>query len=250
MFASTSGCRDGRRRSLSPLFAVIDLDSAALAGSATIVHPMRQAGTWHLSAHRHEGRAVRAVTIRVQPDASSMAVAIDLGAGGDAAGEGARGQTDGHTLRVGGYLRLNSTAAEGGFFALLHNVDTGEVDWDSRRLERRDVFACLPLRPGEYRLTNTIGTAERRLVVPYPDPRNNSGTRPDSLEPVRIRSRDIARTGELTVRAGQGFVVDIDAAARLSLALRMPDDGPADLPAWREAQAKLSRLGPRSGAPR
>jgi hypothetical protein len=222
---------------LSPIFSVVDLDSAALAGSAMIAHPLPEPGKWQLVIHRTEGQAIAVATIRVRKTTGAMAATIDLSAA--TAGEpGAH-----HAIRAGGCLGLRSTAPEGGRFALLQNVETGETDWDSRRLGRGDVFAFLPLRPGSYLLANRLARTECSVIVIYPDPRKNSGP-PGPFEPVRVRSSRLARSRKLKVRPGQGFAVDIDEPARLTFTLEAADDGPAELARWRAAEIERLRRAP------
>ena len=162
---------------ITSAFRIIDLDSAALAGTATIAHPMKEVGTWRLSLYRDERTSFASIALYVREDASGMLAAVDAGA--------ADAPMD-HTIRRGGYLRLVSSLEEGGVFALLRDAEGARTVWDSRSLEGGDVFAFLPLRPGRYVLTDHLGGAERAVRVKYPDPRANKGAPSVMPEPLRI----------------------------------------------------------------
>lgn len=207
-----------------PAFSVIDLDSAALAGTAVIAHQLAERGDWGFAVGGRDSQTPGTGIVRVLDEEGPFHAALDLGAPAEIL-----------SLRKGGYLRLGAGTNGGGFVTLRGPEGTGAA-WDSRRLSRGDVFAFLVFRPGSYALTNEIDGSACEIIVKYPDPRKNTAETKPPFEPVRLSSARIAKRKPIRMKPGQGVVVDVVAAAWLTFVLRSADDGPPDLAEWRRNQ--------------
>jgi hypothetical protein len=210
-------------RSFTSSFPV-EFDSATLARAASIAHRMLKPGRWRLEVRNVAGRILARTFFRVA-DGAPVAAAVNIGA--------ADGQPNEVALRPGGYLSLNSSLRRDPVFALLFAEEGEETVWDSRRLEPGDGFACLPMRPGRYRLANKLNDTESGLTIAYPDPRATAAGRRLAVGPVRVRAGERIEPAQLVLDPGQPLVVDVAVAARIVLTLEAPDDGPPDLAEWK-----------------
>lgn len=229
---------------MTGLLTVTEHDSGALGGTAAIAHPLGQAGDWELVVGRAAGLPLATVELRVRDDAASSVAAVDLSATDRAGRSRYAGEpVDVLSVRTGGYVRLQALEVGGALYALLRPSPTsqtpglaaGGAPWDSRVLQARDLFVCLPLRPGRYTLANQLGNSRCAVTVRYPDPRHNRGTPPPQPEPVQVRCGNTFAPESLVLTPGQGLIVEVHAQARVTLTLDAPDDGPPDLAAWRAA---------------
>ena len=202
----------------------VEFDSASLGRAASIAHRMPQPGRWRLEARNGAGRVLARTLVRVA-DGAPVAAAVNVGAPDGAPPEVA--------VRTGTYLSLHSSLPRDPVFALLFAEEGEEPLWDSRRLEPGDGFACLPLRPGRYRLANRLNGAESVLTVAYPDPRATAKGRRLATGPVRVRAGERIEPVDLAMDPGQPLVVDVAAAAQIVLTLEAPDDGPPELAEWK-----------------
>ena len=235
---------------MTPLFphalvARHDLDSGALTMLCVVAHVLAEAGTYHGTVMRGERFAGGFVVDVAPDDAFGLHAPIDLGtvhrfAEGTAPNEAVRR----YRVKAGGHLVLHVRDGEGGYHVVLKGVGTAAA-WDSRSLGKGDIVSMIPIRPGAYRLTNTVRStpAATSLVVSYPDPRQN---RRDAPRPAPIYA-SCGRQGfdhdAFRVRPGQGIVVAVKSAARLVLALETPDDGSDELRRWRATEhAELLRM--------
>lgn len=209
----------------------VNFDSAALGGTAVISHPLAHAGEWQAVLSLPHAR-LPAQTVLVLREGGGAMAAVEPD-----------GDTE-HRLIQGGQVRLRA-AAHSGFAVRLRSVGAEVPEWDSRRLQKGDYFACLPLRPGRYRLANLLSQADAELVMHYPDPRTRDPAR--RMEPVRVRAGEQFSPARVELFPGQPLIVAVDAPAHLTLTLEIPDDGPSDLAAWRERRdfEALAALGGR-----
>lgn len=210
-------------------------DSAALGGTAVVSHPLAHPGEWQALLSLPHAR-LPAQTVLVRREGSGAMAAIEPD-----------GEIE-HRLIQGGQVRLRAPD-HFGFAVRLRSVGADAPEWDSRRLQKGDYFACLPLRPGSYRLANLLNQANAEVVIHYPDPRTRDPA--PAMEPVRVRAGEQFSSARVGLFPGQPLIVAIDAPAHLTLVLETPDDGPSDLAAWRERRdfEALAALGRKKTAP-
>jgi len=210
-------------------------DSGALAGLASIAHPMRETGHWRLAAagRRVAPRSEFDVIVR---DGGKARYAIELAQEPRNDGIGLREGV----LAPGGRINLAARAAPAGCHALLFGGQREAPLWDSRALQEGDGYACMPMRPGAWRIENVLGGAVGRLRVNYPDPRAIAqGMRP-AATPVQVRAGTAITPDDLRIDPGQLLVFAVDSPCRLVVTLEEPDDGPPELAAWREERSRAA----------
>lgn len=209
-------------------------DSAGLAGLASIAHPLREPGHWRLETHVPQTAASRIVDIVVR-DGGKARVAVDL--------ERPR-RSDGccdtreAILAPNGMVNLAGVSACGGGFALLFRGSGSEPAWDSRVLEPGDHFACMPLRPGRYGLTNLLSDARTVLHVSYPDPRRMAQGHRLASSPLQLIVGERITPVVPRIDPGQLLVFAIEAKAHLAVRLEEADDGPPELDEWRVQRSR------------
>lgn len=210
-------------------------DSGALAGLASIAHPIRETGHWRLTAagRRIAPRGEFDVIVR---EGGKARYAIELA---QEPRDDGIGLHEG-VLAPGGRINLAARAAPAGCHALLFGDQRDAPLWDSRALQEGDGYACMPLRPGSWRIENTLNGAVGRLRVNYPDPRAIAEGMRLAATPVEVRAGTVMTPGDLRIDPGQLLVFAIEAPCRLVVTLEEPDDGPPELAAWREERGRAA----------
>jgi hypothetical protein len=92
-------------------------------------------------------------------------------------------------LRAGGMLLVHVGSGRGAYAVVVTagEGDAQHVVFDSRRLEKGDIFTATVLRPGRYAVTNTLNGARAELEVRYPERRREPLR---AAEPVQVRVGD------------------------------------------------------------
>ena len=229
-----------------PLYIQVDLDSGALMMKCFIAHLLREPGLYHGTVMLGE-RFVAGFVIEVNETAEETQVTIDLselhfGARGTAPNEVVKQ----FAVKTDGYVVLHVGQGEGGYHVLLRNTDDDRsTPWNSQQLDAGDIFSAVPLRPGSYTLSNVASerTVATRLVVTYPDPRENSKDRERPAPVYASFKRRRFDPEAFTIEPGQGIVIATKDPARFTLTLDQPDDGSDEIREWHEQQrAELFRM--------
>lgn len=210
-------------------------DSGALAGLASIAHPMRDVGYWRLAAAGRRVAPRRQFDVIVR-EGGQARYAIELA---DADRGRLAGLGEGF-LAPGGMINLAARGARTGCHALLYGDRPDEPLWDSRELRQGDGYACMPMRPGSWRIENLLDGAVGRLRVAYPDPRTIAAGQRLATAPVRVTVGMAILPDDLRIDPGQLLVFAIDVRCRLAVTLEQPDDGPPELAAWREERSRMA----------
>lgn len=219
----------------SNMLTTTNFDSAALYGFASIAHSLREAGHWRLEIHniknlliwhadvvvRDGGQSKLAVQLQYTTESNTCCIARE------------------QVIAPGGMISLNGTTIErGGGFALLFRGKSNDPIWDSRVLTSGDYFACMPLRPGRYRVNNLLDGAQCSLHVNYPDPRRTVQGLRLASDPIHIKVGRTLVPGELCIDPGQLLVFAIEAKSHLTVTLEATDDGPSELAEWRALRGR------------
>ena len=211
-------------------------DSGALSGLASIAHPLREAGYWRLSAAGRRAAPGRQFDVIVR-EGGKARYAIEL-TDGDRRGP-MSGLNEGF-LAPGGMINLAARAARTGWHAFLFGDGLEEPLWDSRVLQEGDGYACMPMRPGSYRIENLLNGAVGRLRVAYPDPRAIAEGVRLATTPVRVTAGTAITPDSLRIDPGQLLIFAIDSRCRLAITLEEPDDGAPELAVWREQRSRTA----------
>ncbi|WP_153800502.1 hypothetical protein [Foetidibacter luteolus] len=214
------------------IFSITGVDSALLQNNASVIHQIKDAGEFWIAIYNAASQIEKRLVVQVDEQAKSFI--INITADDLPTGKACCCTENGilvYTLRSGGFVHLKGS--EDGCFAMLYKAGSEDAIWDSRKLDAGDFFAFMLLRPGKYSFSNRISGAECLLTVAYPDPRQNSKAEGKEAEPVRLRTEYDANWEPLTIKPGQGVVVEVNNPSRLYCDLREVDDGPEDLIAWK-----------------
>ncbi|NIS69849.1 MAG: hypothetical protein GTO12_13125 [Proteobacteria bacterium] len=139
-----------------------------------------------------------------------------------------------------GYTVFHVSNGAGGYAVVLKRSDgKGEVTvFDSRELNKGDLFAVTLLRPGTYSVTNVNTKAQGEIVVAYPTI-GKVPYRPP--EPVSIQCTENAlKPNKVNLKPAQGHVYRFETPSRIRIELVKPDDGPKALrksPSRKKARA-------------
>ena len=214
------------------LFSLTHVDSALLRKNVSIVHQFTEAGEFWIGFYNEQAQIQKKSLLQVSDHVKTFVLNMTCG---DKQDDKACSCTDDeiseYTLRAGGFMHLQGS--ENGYFVLLYKAGDKKVLWDSRKLDAGDVFAFMLLRPGKYIFSNYASGAENPLTVTYPDPRQNSKMKKIQFEQIKLKTFDEWNWDPVSIRPGQGVVIEVDKPSRFYGDLREADDGPADLKAWR-----------------
>jgi hypothetical protein len=211
------------------LFLQIGLDSGSLTMLGSIVHAFTEPGEYRGALHK--GEEVKA-TFFITADKQSPAAqaTIDLASlAASSSGECCGAQSIGprFTVNPQGYTLFHVSGGEGGYYVHVRRTDDDPVNkgYDSRTLAGGDIFSAILLRPGVYRVTNTLGKAKGEVVVAYPPPVGDKPYRPPS--PLRVESGPEGfHPPRVSVQPGQGVLFSAKCPTRIAIELVKPDDGP------------------------
>lgn len=217
---------------LSKMLMQTQFDSAGLSGLASLAHPIQRVGHCRLEAHGLRGIRTRTVNFIVR-EGGKARVAVDLAR----LAEPDETPTE-QVLMPNGMLNLSANSEQERCFVLLYHGHGSDPVWDSRVLELGDHYACLPIRPGRYLISNGLTNTRASVQVNYPDPRVIARGERLASEPVHLNVEQRITPGELRIDPGQLLVFAILIKAHVTIMLEEPDDGPADLPEWRAARSR------------
>ena len=206
------------------LFTQIGLDSGALTQLGSVVHPVPEPGEYRgvvLVDEQQVADFAFVVAKQGRPQLD-VDVAALVGPADDDCGCGPR--ADDGPLAAGGHLLLHVGSGRAAYAVVVSAVTANgrsQVVLDTRELAKGDLFAATVLRPGRYRVANTVTGAEAKLDVAYPE----LGRRPMLPgEPVRVTVGERFEPDDISVRASQGQVYAVESGARIVIELVEPYD--------------------------
>ena len=198
------------------VFNQIGLDSGALGLLGSVVHRFDEPGHYVGTALvDDEARADFAVVVSKD---GPPAAQVDLSA------LRASKCDDRPTYRVGvgGYVSFYVGSGNERWATVVGLPKSRTPEFDSRRLDKGDVFAATVLRPGTYAVRNEYGKARTELAVKYVT-RGKERYRPG--EPVKVKMGAQASRKSMRLGPAQGVVFEITEPSRIHIDLTRPDDG-------------------------
>jgi hypothetical protein len=214
-------------------------DSATPTGTAIVVHQFEQVGEYNISVTRDdqvidrlrlnvpgprgpaesEAQTVQPPAEQAQP---GSAVSVDL------ASIAATAEADRRlAVAPGGYVAFSAPPGAPPLSATVARADaeSGDVEFDSRRLGPGDLFAVTLIRPGRYTASNTATGNSLEIQVMYPQVGTTPYRPPD---PVNIECRaDGFSAEQVSLGPAQGIIFHISTETRIQIELTEPDDGPS-----------------------
>jgi hypothetical protein len=217
------------------LFTQFGLDSGALTLLGQVVHQFDAPG-------EYRGTAVIADApeatfyLTVEETSAATQVHVDLAAlaeasaaaSGCSCGKNHGGPSSGHFF-VGakGYALFHVSGGAGGHAVRIVGAGKSEVEFDSTKLGKGDLFVATILRPGRYAVKNLLeaAAAPGELDVAYPV---GGATPYRPGEPARVAcTRSGFRPANVALTAAQACVFSCEAPARIKIELIAALDPPA-----------------------
>jgi hypothetical protein len=129
-------------------------------------------------------------------------------------------------LRSGGHVVFFVSTGPGEYAVEIYRREKKKEPvkvFDSRLLDRGDLFVTHVLRPGRYAIRNTKGKGQADLKVEYPEP----GKLTQMMVPVLIECKDgIMKPAEIKIQSVQGIMFSCSQPARITIELKKADDRP------------------------
>lgn len=206
------------------IFTQIGLDSGALTLLGAVAHPVHEPGPYRGVVLR-DGEEVADFGFVVAEEGRAQLdvdVAKAAGAGRTGCGCCTDPDADPH-LRAGGMLLVHVGSGRGAYAVVVSagEGDARRVVFDSRQLDKGDLFTATVLRPGRYAVTNTVNRARAELEVRYPERRREPLR---AAEPVQVRAGDRFDPERLAVQPTQGQIYAVETSARVVIELVEPYD--------------------------
>jgi hypothetical protein len=206
------------------IFMQIGLDSGALTLLGGVAHPVHEPGPYR-GVVLSDGEEVADFGFVVAEEGrTQLDVDVAKVAGAGRTGCGCCTDPDAAPhLRAGGMLLVHVGSGRGAY-AVVVNAGEGDarrVVFDSRRLEKGDLFTATVLRPGRYAVTNTVNGARAELEVRYPERRREPLR---AAEPLQVRAGDRFDPERFAVQPTQSQVYTAETPARVVIELVQPYD--------------------------
>lgn len=204
------------------IFTQVGLDSGALTLLGVVARRLEQAGQYRGVVLVDDATVGDFQFTVADEGLTQLDIDLAMARGRDAGcGCGKSGRTG--SLRVGGYVVFHVGSGDDRYSVVITRMVGQEeaVVFDSRRLEKNDVFAATVLRPGRYTVTNSENQARADLEVAMPQ-RGRTPYRP--AEPLHIVVGPEFSPSEIAVGSGQGQVYTSLSEARIVIELVEPYD--------------------------
>jgi hypothetical protein len=207
----------------------IQIESGSLGILGSLAHPLGDEGDYVGIVSKNDAQ-VAAFRLRVDGKVSVPQVDVDLaGLLPEAKGRAERHREPAYVVTQKGYLVLLVSQGPGGFSVSVEKVATDKSKpqrvYDSRSLQRGDVFIVTPLRPGSYDMTDSVGKAKGHIRVAYPEVATGRYEPPAPVT-VTVTERGF-NPAKVELRAAQSVVFQIESSnASLIVNLAEPDEGP------------------------
>jgi hypothetical protein len=226
-----SGFDSGR---LTPLCLVIHKFQTAGEYLGTVLRDDRPAGNFRLSVNRNS---------------TDKQVNIDLAAlpAAEPRQPGIQPATQ-FTIQPGGNVVFYVSRTQGGNAVVVHPAGApAQVVFDSRALDKGDVFLVTLLRPGQYQLTNTVNKIQSQVKVAYPVQGAAPLTRL-AVQTTNVGQKQFGSTN-MELEGIQGLAVRCDVPSRLQMQISQAIDRPPVV-AGAEAAAAAPEQAPGTPAAR
>lgn len=207
------------------IFSQANVDSGSLTVLASVVHRFSESGTYFGKIRRGENEVGQFKILVGQAPTMQSSVKIDLRTLETPLSEQSKNaECSCFTLSPGGYaLFFVSTGAGGYSIEITKSENGGKKTFDNRELTSQDMFVASLLRPGTYRITNTLTKAEAELKIVYPQ----IGKTPRQSQSVQVECTEKAiNPAKISVNPGQGVIFNFKVPSRIKVELVAPEDKP------------------------
>jgi hypothetical protein len=207
------------------------VDSGSLANMSSIIHRITEPGEYRGTVYRGTEKAgcfslqvcdCEEMTNGVLP----CQVTIDLLTVDTATRPKPDKEPCPFPMRTGGHVVFFVSTGPGEYAVEIYRRETKKEPvkvFDSRVLDRGDIFVTHVLRPGRYMIRNTKGKGQADLKVEYPEP----GKLTPKMEPVLVECKDgIIKPAEIKIQPVQGIMFSCTQPARITIELKKAEDRP------------------------
>lgn len=220
------------------IFSQANVDSGSLTMLASVVHRFSEPGAYFGKIRRGENEVGQFKILVEHSPTMQSSVKIDLKAlDAPPSGQSKNTECSCFNLVLGGYaLFFVSTGAGGYNIEITKPENEGKKTFDNSELTSQDMFVATLLRPGTYRIINTLTKAEAELRIVYPQ----IGKTPRQSQAVQVECTEKAiNPSKITVNPGQAVVFSFKVPSRIKIELVTPEDKPKQTSAENQmAQAK------------
>jgi hypothetical protein len=146
-----------------------DFDSGRLTPLCVVIHKFPSTGEF-LGTILQDDRSIGNFSLSVTKDSTDKQVNIDLSTLPISEPRQPGSQPEAQfSVQPGGNVLFYVTRASGGNAVVVHPSGMpAQVVFDSRTLDKGDIFLVTLLRPGQYQLTNTRNKVQSQVKVAYP----------------------------------------------------------------------------------
>lgn len=238
------------------IFLQIGLDSGSLTILGAIIHNFPETGEYRGVLYR--GTEIEGTFyIKVDKNSPVAQANIDLTKISQVKTEPSKCCPEHQDPRINfivnpkGYVVFHVSSGSGGYHVNVKKIeeDPRKNLFDSRKLDQRDIFSAIILRPGTYSVTNLLTKAKGEIIVSYPKIGKTAYHPP---APIRVEcSRETFEPTRVELQPGQGILYYFKVPSRIKIELLKPDDGPSkkaepvkekpDVRLQREQAQKLSK---------
>ena len=192
------------------LLKTTTFDSGSLGLLAMVIHQFPAVGNYRVSI-RQEGRMIADTAFKVADESEVLQLNFDLAEAGLAdSGYNCENPKE-RMVSPKGYVLFHVSSGSGYSVVVANTAD--ELIFDSTRLGQDDLFAVSLLEPGNYSMTNKLGSAAGEIVVSLPSqPDQQINNLETQYVDVSENEFDPDRIGLVS---SQGLVFRIKGSARL-----------------------------------
>ncbi len=223
------------------IFSQANVDSGSLTVLASVVHKFSESGAYFGKIRRGENEVGQFKILVGESLTMQPSVKIDLKAIEDPLSDQSKNpECSCFNLILGGYAMFFVSTGAGGYnIEITKPENEGKKIFDNRELTSQDLFVATLLRPGTYRITNTLTKAEAELKILYPQ----IGKTPRQSQSVQVECTEKAiNPPKISVNPGQGVIFNFKVPSRIKVELVTPEDKPKQpSPENQASQAKTKQ---------
>ena len=221
------------------LFTQVGLDSGALTMLAGVTHTFQAPGQYRGAVYRgkenvgvfylnvDKSSPVAQATIDLSCFESKNRFAAGVKDSGCCGSQTTPGKENIFDVNAKGYVVFHLSEGAGGYAVRLGRAEEDpkqQFQFDSRQLNKGDIFSAVILRPGTYSVTNALGKGKGEITVTYP----KLGKQP--YRPPNPSKMECTAGGFEPARAelqpGQALLFHCSVPSHIKIELVKADDGP------------------------
>lgn len=226
------------------IFSQTNLDSGSLTVLASVVHRFPEKGVYYGKIRRSDNLVGQFKILVEQTPESQPSVKIDLKVLELPISQQTQSENcNCFTINPIGYALFMVSTGAGGYVLEIEKSgdECGKKVFDNRDLSAEDMFVATLMRPGAYRIVNTLTKAEAKLRVVYPE----IGKTPRFSQSVKVECTEKAITpSQIVVNPAQGLVFCFKVPSRIKIDLVEAEDRPnQDISNKLEKQVQIKSKG-------